>query len=290
MSEPVLLAALPYALRSMGRSAKRTQPRQPNADTMQNHLHQSVFDRVYRYAVRVLGKSGKSSRSYLRGNRPVSLNELICPLRYDILIREYFFEFLRAHDDIYRSEFREFLRLARNTPYFNWFRDIVCVRFKPELLSNEADLNEAFAERVMKTAQLLASFERRGLDSGQPITLRAGEKVLPTSSGKGIYRGLYAGDGCHRLALMRLRGYDKLNPEFYRISLEPEYRPLDNTTILIRSLSMREPEYARFLSMGYAEREFSDLVSLRNHVQRAHPKSMKEFDQVLESDESRLTR
>ncbi len=86
------------------------------------------------------------------------------------------------------------------------------------------------------------------------------------------------------MALLRLAGHDSLNPQFYRINVEPEYSPLDNTMLLIRSLSMREPEYADFLSMSYADSECSDLASLRSHVRDKRPKALAELDQVIALD------
>ena len=247
-----------------------------------------------RFTAEAFFRAGLYNKLYQKGTKPVSLGELISPLRYDILIRMNYIEFYRSHVDLFHSNFSGYLELARTTPYFVWFRDVACFTFRPRLLSNKAALDKAFAQRLHGVARLLESFEKRGLDSAAsfklyPITLQAAKRVLPTDSGMMIHREFYAGDGCHRLALLLLSGCRVLQPAFYRVILRNEMRPFDNTSILLRSLPIGESEYAAFLSLGYADESFANLESLQRNVQEKRPEAVKELKRVLELNIPNLT-
>jgi len=75
-----------------------------------------------------------------------------------------------------------------------------------------------------------------GFDSAHPIALNAGELVHPTASGKRTAAELYAGDGCHHLALLMCAGRERLEPGEYVVRRFVEYTPRDNIGLLLAAL------------------------------------------------------
>lgn len=242
-----------------------------------------------RLAISALRQTRKSTNVFVKGVTPIPLNELISPLRYDILIRKKYFSFFRSHIEIYRSNFPKYLELAYQQPYYVWFRDVACFRFDPDLLYNREALNKAFVDRIHRSAELFNSFEKHGLNpvglsESPPIALHSARRVLPTESSKFVRRDFYAGDGCHRLALLLLFEYQILEPESYVVRIHDEFSPLDNTSILIRKMPVSECEYSAFLSLGYGQFEFADLASLLRHIRKTQPRAAHELERIIELD------
>ena len=52
------------------------------------------------------------------------LDELVSPLRYDVVVRQQFFAFLDANAELL-DEFSDLVIEARGQPYYVWYRDIV---------------------------------------------------------------------------------------------------------------------------------------------------------------------
>lgn len=175
------------------------------------------------------------------------IDGLISPLRYDIVIRQQFFELLVEHRAEAAREPSAFLRRASEHPYFIWFREIVFPR--PAYAGR--DLGSAFAERVGAARELLASFELNGLDRHEPIVLRTGSTIEPTLTGKRIGAAVFAGDGCHRIALLRMHGAKVLTPDTYVLERRRRFTPLDNTARLLPLIPMSEGDYYEYLSLAY---------------------------------------
>jgi hypothetical protein len=226
--------------------------------------------------------------SYASAHESVNINKLISPLRYDLIVRRDYYQFFRENRHIFEHDFRSYAEIARDTPYYRWFRDVVSRRFSPHLLNDRDTLDAEFCRRLRNAAALHDSFAQRGFDAAWPITLYAPKTTLPTESGKVIGRSLYAGGGCHRIALLMLDGMDELPPEWVRLRVLEGYSPLDNTYLLISSLRLPLTTYYRFLSLGYAERPFDSRVELRAHVQQVAPTRLPELDHVLAIDEPAL--
>ncbi len=199
------------------------------------------------------------ARSYVKGNSPILIDELISPLRYDIIIRYDFFTFLRKNMDVYNHEFEKFLSEVKSTEYFVWYQER---RHHGYLKNNAAKLHRDFELRVRKSASLYLAFEKDGFDSRFPITLRRGLKILPSTSGIRLDGPIFAGDGCHRIALLRLAGQKFLYQNQYRIQKTLFFIPADNTDILVKRLSMSKARYLDFLSLWMGQRQGMDEESL----------------------------
>ena len=188
-------------------------------------------------------------KTYAKGMSPIGMDDLISPLRYDIIARYDFFEYLNRNTDCYNQDFERFLSEVKSMEYYFWFRDVLCFRFYRYLRDNPAELDRAFELRVRKSADLYYSFQTVGFDPRFPITLRQAFKILPSTSGI-LSRGpIFAGDGCHRMALLRLAGQNCLYPNQYRIKKTLFFKPLDNTDIFLKHLPMSKSRYLDFLSL-----------------------------------------
>jgi hypothetical protein len=198
-------------------------------------------------------------RSAVQGNpwrfeaarRPVSIHEIASPLRYDIAIRVSYLRFHSVHAELYDRDFEAYLERAREHAYYVWFTSLWARIFSPHLLDDDVALARAFADRVRRTADLAASFARRGFDTRRPVTLFAGRHVHPTATGKRVSRDVFAGDGCHRLALLLAAGESELGPNQYRVKRFRDLVPVDTTHFLIRRLDLSMHEYLEFIRLGY---------------------------------------
>jgi hypothetical protein len=213
----------------------------------------------------------------LHPRKPLSIDELISPLRYDILVRRDFLLFIRQHRSLYRRDFNTFLDEAMGHAYFDWFKHVLCGRRRPDLLDNPDALRAAFARRASAAESLLASVEQRGMDPSYPILLKTGFIVLPSKSGCRVSLPCYLGDGCHRLALMILDGWKELPPEYYRVAYYPVFRPLDNTSRLREHFDLYGERYIEFLSRGYADQVFAEQNSLLQDVRQHRPERHREL-------------
>lgn len=200
------------------------------------------------------------------GREPVVIDDLVSPLRYDILIRQRYFEFLEGHHQLYERDLPHLAELSRALPYYTWYATVVIPRYSPELRDRPDLIEQAFERRVAASAELYRSFERRGYDPAFPITLRTGREITPTETGKALARRIYAGDGCHRLALVRARGTTVLEPGTYVLKRDRRFTPLDNTSLLLRALSVDGASYREFLALSYGDRPDPERAAEMRHV------------------------
>lgn len=188
-------------------------------------------------------KTGRSSPPDLE------IGPLISPLRYDVLVRARFFDFIDQNVELWEADRTEFMRLARRHPYHLWFTQ-VALRQTPGRRRREPV--DSYDQRVRRSVSLYRSFLARGFDPSCPITVWEAEIVLPTDSGKLVRRSHFVCDGCHRLALVLTSGVSHLTPEMVRIQHLQTLKPRDNTVEMLRTGLLGEAEYTRFLEMGYA--------------------------------------
>ena len=232
---------------------------------------------VRRRARRLLRRVSHSRRP---GTGPVPVAELISPLRYDILVRERFLDRL-AHVD----QPGDAVAGSEGLAYRAWFEGLVVPRFMPKLLGDPDAISAAFADRVQRSADLLRSFADSGYDRGRPIVLQAGRRLQPTATGKRLARPVFAGDGCHRLALLRTSGTSDLAPDDYVVERSATLKPIDNTATLIPLLRIGIKEYLAFLSLCYAPgANPASEAELRAWVAERVPERAAELDGVLRVD------
>lgn len=233
--------------------------------------------------------------AWTAGQRPVELAELISPLRYDILVRARFLQFLGERLDVVERDLDLVVRQALGEPYHTWFTAIALPRYRPRDAADERRRLAAFRERVRRSAELLASFRAHGFDQRFPVSLRTAAPGSVAATGKLVPRPLYAGDGCHRLALLLAAGHRRLEPAWYRVRRDPLAAPIDNTHPLLGPLAIGAAEYHRFLWLGYGGGgspgdALADRQALLRRVAAQRPDRLAELKQVLEIDEPALVR
>ena len=214
------------------------------------------------------------------GERPLPIDELISPLRYDVVVREQYLHYVADHLDLYGADPEAFLAGSRRQPYHAWFRSVAIHRIRPGTTGQDA-LDRAFRERVHKTVRLYLAITGFGFDDRYPVVIGDAGPVVTTDTGKVLSGRLYPTDGCHRLALLRFTGYRHLPPSFYRLQSTPGWRPPDNTHTLIDALGLTGPEYFSFLSAGYAGEACRDRASLLEYVAARHPDRLGELHRVI---------
>jgi len=223
--------------------------------------------------------------AYQRGREAIPIDHLISPLRYDIVVRQRYLEVLRERRALAEEDFEAFMELSRQQPYFTWFTQIVIPSGNhPEMIDDDERVNAAFERRVRRSIELHDSFESTGYDRRPPIILRTGRQIAPTSTGKRLARRIYAGDGCHRLAWLRMAGVDVLEPGMYRLHVAQAFTPRDVTAPLIGAMAISRREYLSFLSLSYADRELSSEEALLDHVRSTDPDRLPELKEVIAVD------
>ena len=223
--------------------------------------------------------------AYQPGREPIPIDHLISPLRYDIVVREKYFELVRERRALAEEDFHAFMELSRQHSYFTWFTESVIPDSNhPEILGDAEQVNAAFERRVRRSIELHDAIESTGYDRRRPIILRAGSEIAPTSTGKRVARRVYAGDGCHRLARLRMAGVDVLEPDMYRVRNAPVFTPRDDTAPLIGALAISRRDYFSFLSLSYADRELCSDEALLDHVRSTDPDRLPELEQVIAVD------
>lgn len=228
--------------------------------------------------------------AYRPGREPISIDHLVSPLRYDIVVRERYFAFLREQRALAERDFPAFMELSRAEPYFAWFtRVVVPSGNNPDMVGDEERLNAAFERRVRRSIELHDAFESAGYDRRRPIILRTGGEIAPTSTGKRLARRVYAGDGCHRLAWLRMSGADVLEPGTYRLHVAQRFTPRDETAQVLDAMPISRPDYFSFLSLSYADRDLRSEEALLDHVRSVDPDSLPELEQVIAVDSPRLS-
>lgn len=187
------------------------------------------------------------------GREVVPIGPLISPLRYDILVRQLYFEYFAERRDDYARDFDAYERATRRHAYFIYFRDVTCPRWFPEALRDEAALDRRWRWRLEQSAALYDSFMQRGFDDRFPVTLHAGIRVGASHGGKRVSHRVFAGDGNHRLALIVASGQSELQPSQYRVKRYAHLAPSDTTRYCLSLLRVTPEEYAGFLRRGYPD-------------------------------------
>lgn len=214
----------------------------------------------------------------------IALGPLISPLRYDVLVRAQFFGFLDTNLDLVDDDADEFERRCLEQPYFDWFRTVAFPRFHRH--RPLADLRRAYADRVERTTRLYRRYLTDGFDARYPISVRSRDVVVPTATGKSIRTQYFLADGCHRVALMYVAGWATIPAHCYRIRLDHDWSPQDNTHELFKVLRIDPADYYRFLSLGYSDEIVDDRRTLLDRVSGTD--RLRELLEVLEVDEQLL--
>ena len=202
--------------------------------------------KTLRESVREAGR-GLSPR-YRPGVEPLVIDELISPLRYDVLVRSQFFEFLGANRPLLDASPERFVAAVRATDYHRWYRTVAVHAVGIAAESDEV-IEEAFHRRVLRSVALADSVAARGFVPKPPLTIRESERAR-TATGKRLGPRHYPLDGCHRLALLRALGRRHLEPGEYRVT-SGSSDVLDNTARLLPGLEIGEADYETFLASGY---------------------------------------
>lgn len=189
----------------------------------------------------------------------IEIASIICPLRYDVLVRRDFFAFYAAHRELYHSDFEGFVKLAKQGTYFTWYMESEIVRCRPDLRGNVKALSLGFINRIRKSAALYESVTQRGYKPQFPIILKTAEHLLPSTAdklapptGKFVSGRYFLADGCHRLALLMAIGYTVLPADHFQVKCFKEFSPFDSTSMLARSLPIDPSAYFGFLSSKYS--------------------------------------
>lgn len=248
------------------------------------------MDRSQISAARHWARDLADRRRFRPATEPVNLDELVSPLRYDIMVRAQFFDYLSENGDRYDSDFDRFAAEATATAYYMWFAKVALARYRPRQAADPALVVVEFRQRLRRSMRLLRSFTTAGFDVRYPISVRTAVPGARSGTGKPVERSYYAGDGCHRLALLIRSGEKTLSPLHYRVRRDPERTIIDNTNLLIRKLELTPEEYYRFLSRGYADRSFADAPSLLGHVAQYTPSRLAELHAVIAVDEGAFVR
>lgn len=245
----------------------------------------SRLSRVRRRALHAVAR-----RTIRPGTEPLDLDELVSPLRYDIIVRAEYFDYLTEHLDLYDSDFDRYVTAATDTRYFTWFATVALTRYHPQRARDPRHVTAEFRERLRRSTSLLRSFQSEGFDTRYPVSVRTAAPGAVTGTGKLVSRRYYPGDGCHRLALLVRAGQHTLPPSYYQVRRDPQRTVIDNTHSLIRDLRLTPEEYCRFLSRGYADSTIAEVPSLLARVAERAPSRLTELRGVLDVDERAFVR
>jgi hypothetical protein len=226
--------------------------------------------------------------AYQPGRERIPIDCLISPLRYDILVRQRYFELIRERRALAEEDFDAFLELSRRQPYFTYFTQVAIPSHRPEMVGDDERVDAAFEHRVRASVALHDSFASTGYDRRRPVILRTGEQIEPTATGKRLARRVHAGDGCHRLACLRASGVEVLEPDMYRMHVAKVLTPRDDTALLLAAMALARREYFSFLSLCYADRELDSEQALLDHVRSTSPERLPELERVIAVDSSLL--
>jgi O-antigen/teichoic acid export membrane protein len=213
------------------------------------------------------------------GTVDVVLDELVSPLRYDVVVRQKFFAFLDANAELL-DEFGDLVIEARREPYFVWYRDIV-IGNRTKLLKGRT-LEEAFADQVERVLAMRARFNPAD-ESWGDLLLREVPAGTQTTTGKVVGPRFVPVDGCHRIALLRHHGRKVLPAGAYQL-VGDKQAVRDNTALLIPRLRLTEEEYLDYLAMGFDEEAPDGFAGLVAGVAQSHPERSAELESVISVD------
>lgn len=222
----------------------------------------------------------------------ISIASIVCPLRYDVLVRRDFLAFYAQHRDLYASDAAAFVALARQGAYYRWFMQSEAIRCKRDLLGDVPALEAEFVTRVHRVARLYESVVEHGFDPQFPIILKTAERLLPPTAdklgpptGKVVSARYFLADGCHRLALLMAMGCSVLPATYFRVKCFREFSPFDSTSLLARRLPIEPAAYFAFLSSAYcAPQVFEDGASFIRYIRERKPQLLAEVLSVIRVD------
>ena len=213
------------------------------------------------------------------GTVDIILDELVSPLRYDVIVRQQFFAFLDANVDLL-EEFGDLVLEAKAEPYYVWYRDIV-IGPRTKLLKGRT-LDEGFADQVERVLAVRARFNPAD-ESWGDLLLRELPAGTRTNTGKVVGPRFVPVDGCHRIALLRQHGRKTLPAGSYRL-VGDKGSARDNTAVLISKLRLTEDQYLDYLAMGFGEDAPSSFAELVAGVAKRHPERSGELESVISID------
>ena len=222
--------------------------------------------------------------AYEPGRDPVRIDDLVSPLRYDVLVRERYFGFLRDHRALAGDDFAAFMALSRDQEYYRWFKGVAIPEFRPEWGGDPEGVDRSFKRRLRRLLATYDDLERNGYDPRRPVLLRAGDEIGPTDTGKQVASHLHAGDGCHRLAWLRHSGVAELAPGTYRVQRTRRFVPRDITHKVLEALEVTPGEYFSFLQLAYGGHGIDSQEMLLAHIGKEAPDRLEEVRGVLASD------
>ena len=219
----------------------------------------------------------------------IRIFDIVCPLRYDILVRAEFIELLAKNEELLASELEELLEHRAARSYAVWFREVCIKRFASEIYDDKKLVRQRFVIRVEKTKRLWESIHLTGFDAAHPITLRSGKSILQVN-GKKIGASLFAGEGCHRIACLLVMGKKYLEPNEYRVAIQSKFQPLDNTALLLDKLPISVADYLQFISRGYcAGQTLATPNEAVAYLEENDSDRLPELKSIFEHDLIRLT-
>lgn len=214
----------------------------------------------------------------------VKIYDLVCPLRYDILVRANFIALLAENDALSASDLGNLLEYPAVRAYQTWLKEVEVRRFFPEIYHDENRIRERFYERVQNVQKLWKSMCSRGFDYSHPIKLKSG-KLVREVNGKTVGASIFAGDGCHRIACLLVMGKSVLEPNEYEVTLSAELQPIDNTKILLEKLPISMSDYLSFISCGYCGgRPIVNADEILAYVEEHSPHRLAELKIILQHD------
>lgn len=222
----------------------------------------------------------------------IEIAAIVCPLRYDVLVRKDFFTFYAAHSELYESDRRAFAELVKQTSYYTWFVESEAVRVKGKLRDNPQALEQHFLTRLDRAISLYKSVQTNRFSTGYPIVLKTAKHLLPPTTkrgglptGKRVGAKYFLADGCHRLALLMALGYTVLPANYFRVKYYEEFSPFDSTSLLARRLLKEPAPYFRFLSTYYtAPAILTNRDDFLKYVANHNPALLDEVRSVIRTD------
>lgn len=221
------------------------------------------------------------------GTEPLVIDHLLSPLRYDIVVRQQFFEFLAGRPGRNRSDDPSFLADAMAQPYFAWFTTLV-IGPDNEKLPKGQTVTEAYGAQIDRVAAMFETWDRAGTSLGSPLLMRQLPDGIETTTGKRLAARPFPVDGGHRLALLRLSGHRELPAGAYH-EVSDSWPPRDNTLVLLKVSPIRQPDYVRFLSSGYLDEPVDDADVLLRKLRAQRPSLEAEVTRILAIDRPFLT-
>jgi hypothetical protein len=222
----------------------------------------------------------------------ISIAELVCPLRYDVIVRRDFCTFYAEHRALCQGDLDAFLDRVCQTPYYTWYATSEAVRCFPHLIGDDVSLRARFSERVRAVVRLYENMMKNGFDRQFPIILRTGEKLLPPTTrrsgpptGKAVSARYFQADGCHRLAMLMHMGYEWLPAEYFRVQCFRWFSPFDSTSLLARTLPLDAHSYFAYLSSYYCTPDvITDRETFLAYISQNRPAFLSEVLSVLRTD------